>query len=100
MLGWLPENVSTDGGVFHLLYWSSAVAMLIAQALLSRGQCPARARAVRVRELVWAIVPALMLLGFGVASFRSPTALAAGRAQIAVDTAPPSVQSTTPDTAR
>ena len=95
MLGWLPENVSTDSGVFHLLYWSSAVAMLIAQVLLSRVQRPARDRAVRLRELVWAIVPALMLLGFGVASFRSPTALAAGRAQIALDTAPPSVQSTT-----
>jgi hypothetical protein len=87
MLGWLPENVSTEGGVFHLLYWSSAVAMVIAQMLLSRGRRPARARAVRVRELVWAIVPALMLLGFGVASFRSPTAFAAGRAPLALDPA-------------
>ena len=101
MLGsWFPENVWTDGGVFHLLYWSSAVAMLIVQALLSRVPRPARVRNVRLREVVWAIVPALLLLGFGIASFRSPTALAAGRAQIAVDTAPPSVQSTTPDAAR
>lgn len=101
MLGWwLPENVLTDGGVFHLLYWSSAVAMLIAQALLSRGPRPARVRNVRLREVVWAIVPALLLLGFGVVSFRSPTALAAGRAQIALDVVPASVAASTDGAAR
>ncbi len=77
MLGWwFPENVSTDGGVFRLLYWSSAVAMLVAQALLSRFGGPVLARSTRVREIVWAVVPALLLLGFGLASHRTPTALA------------------------
>jgi hypothetical protein len=88
MLGWLPENVSTEGGMFHLFYWSSALAMVVAQLLLSRGRRPARARAVRARELVWAIVPALMLVGFGVASFRSPPAFASARASVALDPAP------------
>jgi hypothetical protein len=101
MLGWwFPENVLTDGGVFHLLYWSSAVAMLIVQALLSRVQRPARVRSVRLREVVWAIVPALLLLGFGIASFRSPTALAAGRAQLPCEIVPASVGAGTDGAAR
>jgi hypothetical protein len=87
MLGWwLPENVSIDGGLFHLLYWSSAFGMLVVQGLLLRLGRPTRNA--RGRELVWAIVPALMLLSLGVVSHRSATALAAARPQIALETAP------------
>jgi heme/copper-type cytochrome/quinol oxidase subunit 2 len=94
MLGWwLPENVSTDGGIFHLLYWSSAVGMLFVQMLFFRLRRPARVRGTRVRgtrvrELVWALVPALLLLSFGVASHRSTNALAAARPQLALETEP------------
>jgi hypothetical protein len=89
MLGWwLPENVSTDGGIFHLLYWSSAAAMVFVQMLFLRLRRPARVRGTRVRELVWALVPALLLLSFGVVSHRSASALAAARPQLALETPP------------
>jgi len=90
MLGWwLPENVSIDGAaVFHLLYWSSAIGMLVTQALLSRTRGAATTPARRVREIVWAIVPVLLLLSFGLASQRSASALAAARPQIALESLP------------
>ena len=92
MLGWwLPENVATVGGGFYLLYWSSAVAMLIVQMLMTRARQPMSARGARVRELVWALVPALMLLSLGVLSQRSPAAaLAAPRAEVALEIPPAS----------
>lgn len=89
MLGWwLPENVASVGGGFYLLYWSSAVAMVVVQMLLARGRRPV-VRGTRVRELVWALVPALMLLSLGVLSQRSTAAIAAPRAEVALETAPP-----------
>lgn len=89
MLGWWnPENVATDGGLFHLLYWSSAIGMIVTQLLFSRLRRPALRRA-KVRELVWAIVPVLLLLSFGIASQRAASAIAAGRPQLALESAPP-----------
>jgi heme/copper-type cytochrome/quinol oxidase subunit 2 len=95
MLGWwLPENAFIDGGVFHLLYWSSAIAMLVVQVLLLRLRHPATKRDTRWREAVWAIVPVLLLLSLGVLSHRSANALAAPRPQIALENAsPPSLPS-------
>lgn len=90
MLGWwLPESVSIGGSIFHLLYWSSAAALVVAQVLLARLARPASSRRHGLREIAWAIVPGLLLLSFGIVSHRSPNALAAGRAQIALETAPP-----------
>lgn len=89
MLGWwTPENVSTDGAIFHLLYWSSAIGMIVTQMLFSRLRQPATARRTRLREAVWALVPALLLLSFGIASQRAATAIAAGRSQIALEAVP------------
>ena len=89
MLGWWnPYNVSTDGGLFHLLYWSSAIGMIVTQMWLARLRRPAVLRRTRLREVVWALVPALLLLSFGVASQRAASAIAAGRPQIAFETAP------------
>ncbi|MCC6850523.1 MAG: hypothetical protein IT294_18705 [Deltaproteobacteria bacterium] len=89
MLGWWnPENVSTDGGLFHLLYWSSAAGMLFVQVLCSRLRQPAPVRDARGREFVWAIVPALLLLSFGLASHRSTHAPAAARPQLALEASP------------
>ncbi len=85
MLGWwLPENGSIDGGVFLLLYWSSAIAMIVVQALLSRQQRPALG-GIRARAVVWALVPVLLLLGFGVVSHRAASAIAAARPQVACE---------------
>ncbi len=94
MLGWwLPENVATDGSVFYLLYWSSAVAMLVAQMLFSRVRSPVFVRRTRMREAVWALVPALLLLSLGMVSHRSAAALAAPRAVVALETAPAATSS-------
>jgi hypothetical protein len=85
MLGWwLPDNLSTDGTIFHLLYWSSAIAMLTAQLLLARTAT----RGARLREIVWALVPVLLLLSLGALSHRSPSALAASRQEIALEHVP------------
>lgn len=89
MLGWWnPFNVSTDGGLFHLLYWSSAIGMIVTQIWLARLRHPAPLRRTRVREVVWALVPALLLLSFGIASQRAANAIAAGRPQLAFETPP------------
>ena len=95
MLGWWnPEIVATDGALFHLLYWSSAIGMIVTQLLFSRLRRPARLRRTKVRELVWAIVSVLLLLSFGIASQRAASAIAAGRPQIALESAPPGTAGT------
>jgi len=90
MLGWwLPENVSTDGGIVHLLYWSSAAGMLFVQILLIRLRRTAPAlRRTRAREIVWGLVPALLLLSLGIASQRAASALASARPQLALEILP------------
>jgi len=54
--------------VLHLLYWSSAVGMLVTQAFLARAHRSAATRGVRTYDVVWAIVPALLLLSLGLAT--------------------------------
>ncbi len=87
MLGWwLPENVSTyGGGVFHLVYWASAVGLLIAQASLSRFRRGGAAHGHPMLEVVWATVPALILVWLGLLSHRSATGIATHRPQIAFE---------------
>jgi hypothetical protein len=70
MLGWLPDNGSTPG-VLHLVYWASAVALVTVQLALSmRHGAPSRVRHV-VREAVWAVVPALLLVWLGLSTPRA-----------------------------
>lgn len=89
MLGWWnPEYASTDGGLFHLLYWSSAIGMIVTQMIFSRLHRPVPTRRTRMREVVWALVPAFLLLSFGIASQRAATAIAAARPQVALEIAP------------
>ena len=93
MLGWwLPENISTyNGEVFHFVYWSCGIGMLIAQALLSRvrhgasthDQAPTHDRA--PLEMVWAVVPALIVICLGLLSHRSGNEIAPARPQIALE---------------
>ena len=87
MLGWwLPENVSTYGAsVFHLIYWTSGLGLLIAQALLSRARREAASQAHPLLEAVWAIVPALILVWLGLLSHRSSHEILEGRPQIALE---------------
>jgi heme/copper-type cytochrome/quinol oxidase subunit 2 len=98
MLGWwLPENASTYGGsVFHLIYWTSGIGLLIAQAVLSRRRdVPPPSHP--TLELVWAIVPALMLVWLGLLSHRSWSAVADGRPQIALEQVRPDTPHTRAD---
>jgi len=74
MFGWLPDNVSTDA-VFHALYWGVTVAMVLAQLALARGV----QTGTRAREVVWAVVPVVLLLSFGTASYRVASAHAASQ---------------------
>lgn len=71
MLGWLPDNGSVHG-VLYLLYWTSGVALVTFQIALL---CARRAATVRerhaLREAVWAIVPALLLVWLGLLSHRA-----------------------------
>jgi len=84
MLGWwLPSNLSIDGTVFHLLYWSSALVMVVAQLVLARSAV----RGTRIREVVWALVPTLLLLSLGTVSQRATNALAASRQEVALERA-------------
>ena len=76
MFGWPPDNVSTDA-VFRSLYWVSAIAMVIAELALARGV----RTGTRAREIVWAVVPLLMVLSFGAASHRTASARAASPAE-------------------
>jgi hypothetical protein len=64
MLGsWFPTFLSFDDA-FHALYWAAAAGMLIAELALVTRRPIATGRA-GVHEVVWAVVPALLLLGFG-----------------------------------
>jgi len=86
MLGWwLPENASTNGGsVFHLIYWTSGIGLLLAQAVLSRRRgMPTPGHP--MLEAVWAMVPALMLIWLGLLSHRSWSDALDGRPQIALE---------------
>lgn len=71
MLGWLPDNGSVHG-VLHLLYWTSGVALVMFQVALL---CMRRAATARerhaLREAVWAVVPALLLVWLGLLSHRT-----------------------------
>ncbi len=71
MLGWPPDNVSPDA-LFRSLYWTSTIAMVIAQLALARSV----RTGTRAREIVWAVVPMLLLLSFGTASYRAVSARA------------------------
>jgi heme/copper-type cytochrome/quinol oxidase subunit 2 len=88
MLGWwLPENVSTYGdSVFHLMYWTSGVGLLVAQALLSRWR-DTDAPSHPMLEVVWAVVPTLILVWLGLLSHRSLNGCSEGRPQIALEQA-------------
>jgi hypothetical protein len=72
MLGWwLPDNGSTLG-VLHLLYWTSGVALVMVQcALLRLRHASAPRRRHALREAVWAVVPALLLVWLGLLSHRT-----------------------------
>lgn len=84
MLGWcLPDNGSTIG-VMHLVYWTSGVGLLVVQACLLR----ARHRRHTVREVIWAVVPALLLVWLGLLSHRTLPEVTDGR-QIAFETSSP-----------
>jgi heme/copper-type cytochrome/quinol oxidase subunit 2 len=75
MLSWLlPESlaiyVGRHDGVFHLVYWISGIAFAIAQtgallAFLRTRSTAVPARGTTVLEAVWAIVPAVILVGLG-----------------------------------
>ena len=87
---WLPENISTyNGGAFHFVYWSSGIGMLIAQALLSRVRRVASTHDRARLEMVWAVVPALVVISLGLLSHRSWNAIAAAPPQIALETTRP-----------
>ena len=92
MLGWwLPENVPTyGGGVLDFMYWTSGIAMVIAQALLSRVR---RASTPSHPPLatVWAIVPALIVICLGLLSHHSRSEIARSRSGIVLEKAQPSV---------
>ena len=87
MLGWwLPENVSTYGGsVFHLIYWTSGIGLLITQALLSRLRRSTDRPSHATIEVVWAVVPALILVWLGLLSHRSWNGPSETRPQIAFE---------------
>ena len=87
MLGWwLPENIWTyDGGVFHFVYWSSGIGMVISQALLSRVRRGASICDRAPLQMVWAVIPALIVICLGLLSHRSWNEIASARSQIALE---------------
>jgi hypothetical protein len=83
MLGWLPDNLS---GVSHFVYWTSAIGLVLAQlAQAAAGRTAPRRGQHALREVVWAVVPALLLVGLGLVSHRA--ALVDGRPQLALERA-------------
>lgn len=71
MLGWLPDNGSVHG-LLHLVYWTSGVALVMFQIALLSTRRPATVRERHaLREAVWAVVPALLLVWLGVLSHRT-----------------------------
>jgi hypothetical protein len=89
MLGWwLPENVSTYGAsVFHLIYWASVLGLIVAQALMARARRRARSRSHPLLEMMWAVVPALILVWLGLVSQHPAHEFLGGRPQIAFERA-------------
>lgn len=87
MLGWwLPENSSTyGGGVFHLVYWASGLGLLIAQTLLARSRRGSAPQSHPMLEVVWATVPALILVWLGLLSHRSAAGTADHHPQMAFE---------------
>ncbi|MBI4160818.1 MAG: cytochrome c oxidase subunit II [Acidobacteria bacterium] len=83
MMGWLPENVSTFGGridfLFHLIYWITAVICLLVLAKMALFLVLYRKRPGRpahyshghaTLEVIWTVVPALILVALTVMSGR------------------------------
>ena len=72
MLGWwLPDNGSTPG-LLHLVYWASGLALVMVQCVLLRlRHAPTIRRRHALREAVWAVVPALLLVWLGLLSHRT-----------------------------
>lgn len=71
---WLPETLATytgrDGGLLPLVYWTTGIAFVLGQMVTLRAAARSRVAAPASRdglalEAIWAIVPALMLIGLG-----------------------------------
>jgi hypothetical protein len=76
MLGWLSDDGSPYAAL-QLLYWSSAFGLLVVQAFLLRFPRGARASHA-LREVVWALVPAFLLVWLGLLSHRTSTEILQG----------------------
>ena len=78
MMSWLPENVSTYGGkidqIFYLIYYITGVTFVIVMALLlaflvmyrrQEGRRATYTHGNTTLEIIWTIVPALILVMLG-----------------------------------
>ena len=78
MMSWLPENVSTYGGkidqIFYLIYYITGVTFIIVMALLlaflvmyrrQEGRRATYTHGNTTLEIIWTIVPALILVMLG-----------------------------------
>ena len=62
----LPESAPTTvDHVVHVVYWASGFVMLGAQVVLAAPWRARRERTSLMPAVVWAVVPALFLIGFG-----------------------------------
>lgn len=67
MLGWwLPENAAMQvDHVVHVVYWASGFVLLGAQVFLASARRGRAQHGPLMPEVVWAVVPALFLIGLG-----------------------------------
>jgi hypothetical protein len=67
MLGWWsPENASTHADhVMHVVFWASSLALVALQVWLALADREDSAVGDVQLRMVWAIVPALFLVGLG-----------------------------------
>jgi hypothetical protein len=62
----LPENAPTTVEYVNVVYWAFGVVMLGAQVFLAAPWRERRERSPLMPAVVWAVVPALFLIVFGV----------------------------------